>query len=119
MKIRIKFVPRDLWLGIYKAPPGVYMSTIHVKGEQVKYQGRMVRNSDKNVPAVESRHELYICVVPMFPIVLSWSKMRLVPQNDLRARLLALGRENERIPIGAHDLVSNVMDAIRKHGGRL
>lgn len=118
MKVGISFVPADLLVGAFLAPVRNFMgtTTVHVK-EQVKLnEFRLVPRS---VPAVESRHELHIYLVPMFPIKVSWTTWKIIPQDALRARLTQLGIDNEKMPLARQDLVHNVMDAIRKNSGLL
>lgn len=49
MLISIKFVPRDLWVGLYIEKP--------------------VRSS---AYPTEVTRKLYVCLIPMFPICLEW-----------------------------------------------
>lgn len=110
MKIRVQFQPRDLWVGVFLARAGMFMSRAVVKNKQ---------GHARTVPAIERRRKLYICAVPMFPIVIEWISLRPIPQNELRGRLLEIGVANERHPFSRQELVDNVLDAIRKHEGEL
>lgn len=66
MKIKINFVPNDLWIGVFwkrkkmpdvqpKAPGGIELLNLEVKGWWTKT-------------------DVYICIVPCFPIHLGFIK---------------------------------------------
>ena len=56
MKVRLEFVPNDLWIGAF-----------------LKDREHEDYDDDGNYFIDEVVRHLYICIVPMFPIHFSWS----------------------------------------------
>lgn len=101
MKIRLRFVPRDLWVGVYFAPTQ-FFSVAH-----------------KQKPAVERRHRLFICLLPMLPIEISWSSFREIPQDRFKARVFMLAWEQHQKPMSGQELLHNLRDILRNETAQI
>ncbi|KKK99317.1 hypothetical protein LCGC14_2633970 [marine sediment metagenome] len=54
--IRLKFEPRDLWVGVYLQPPVI-------------------------VRTGEYKNKIFICLVPMLPVIITWTKYVLTDEE--------------------------------------
>jgi len=101
MKIRLRFVPRDLWVGAYFAPVQFFSVA---RGKK---------------PAVERRHRLLICLLPTLPIEISWSSFREIPQDAFKARVFMLAKAQHQKPMSGPELLHNIRDIILSETGQI
>lgn len=74
MAVRIKFVPRDFWLGVFVGKPE-FRAKINTDTLTLNASGHVgvlpVTNS-----LYWTERKVYICIIPMLPIILIWRSNR-------------------------------------------
>lgn len=64
MKIKIKFEPRDIWIGVY----WTYEETM------LEHNRSYYKSIYEYREKVKKEWTIYLCIVPMFPIIMRFSK---------------------------------------------